>query len=128
MNLFWEQGQMCIRDLVNLIPEPKPHYNTVATLVKFLEENKDNKEFVNNLKEFIKKFKKSELRKLIDSDEFISRSKRTKNINNNLDLVLIKKRRELLEDIFNIKLDNITQRKIEEIFEKLIIRVLEIIS
>ena len=38
MNLFWEQGQMCIRDLVNLIPEPKPHYNTVATLVKFLEE------------------------------------------------------------------------------------------
>ena len=45
-----------------------------------------------------------------------------------LDLVLIKKRRELLEDIFNIKLDSITQRKIEEIFEKLIIRVLEIIS
>ena len=38
MNLFWEQGQMCIRDLVNFIPEPKPHYNTVATLVKFLEE------------------------------------------------------------------------------------------
>ena len=37
-NLFWEQGQMCIRDLVNFIPEPKPHYNTVATLVKFLEE------------------------------------------------------------------------------------------
>ena len=65
---------------------------------------------------------------MIDSDEFISRSKRTKNINNNLDLVLIKKRRELLEDIFNIKLDNITQRQIEEIFEKLIIRVLEIIS
>ena len=38
MNLFWEHGQMCIRDLVNFMPEPKPHYNTVATLVKFLEE------------------------------------------------------------------------------------------
>ncbi len=38
MALFWEHGQMCIRDLVNHIPEPKPHYNTVATLVKFLEE------------------------------------------------------------------------------------------
>ena len=38
MVLFWEHGQMCIRDLVNYIPEPKPHYNTVATLVKFLEE------------------------------------------------------------------------------------------
>lgn len=38
MMLFWEYGQMCIRDLVNCLPEPKPHYNTVATLVKFLEE------------------------------------------------------------------------------------------
>ena len=38
MTFFWEYGQMCIRDLVNCLPEPKPHYNTVATLVKFLEE------------------------------------------------------------------------------------------
>ena len=38
MVMFWEHGEMCIRDLVNWIPEPKPHYNTVATLVKFLEE------------------------------------------------------------------------------------------
>lgn len=29
---------MFIRDLISHIPEPKPHYNTVATLVKFLEE------------------------------------------------------------------------------------------
>ena len=27
-----------IRDLISYIPDPKPHYNTVATLVKFLEE------------------------------------------------------------------------------------------
>ena len=38
MNIFWEHGSMFIRDLINYIPEPKPHYNTVATLVKFLEE------------------------------------------------------------------------------------------
>ena len=38
MNIFWEHGSMFIRDLVTYIPEPKPHYNTVATLVKFLEE------------------------------------------------------------------------------------------
>ena len=38
MNIFWENGSLFIRDLVSHIPDPKPHYNTVATLVKFLEE------------------------------------------------------------------------------------------
>ena len=38
MNIFWEHGSLFIRDLIAYIPEPKPHYNTVATLVKFLEE------------------------------------------------------------------------------------------
>ena len=38
MNIFWAHGSMFIRDLISYIPEPKPHYNTVATLVKFLEE------------------------------------------------------------------------------------------
>ena len=38
MNIFWEHGSLFIRDLINYIPDPKPHYNTVATLVKFLEE------------------------------------------------------------------------------------------
>ena len=38
MNIFWKHGGMFIRDLMAYLPEPKPHYNTVATLVKFLEE------------------------------------------------------------------------------------------
>lgn len=38
MNVFWKQGEMCIRDLVNSMPEPKPSYTTVATQVGFLEE------------------------------------------------------------------------------------------
>ena len=38
MNIFWANGPLFIRELVELIPDPKPHYNTVATLVKFLEE------------------------------------------------------------------------------------------
>ena len=38
MNIFWAHGPLFIRDLISYIPEPKPHYNTVATLVKFLEE------------------------------------------------------------------------------------------
>ena len=38
MTLFWEHGDLFIRDLIAYLPEPRPHYNTVATLVKFLEE------------------------------------------------------------------------------------------
>ena len=38
MNIFWAHEPLFIRDLIAYIPEPKPHYNTVATLVKFLEE------------------------------------------------------------------------------------------
>lgn len=38
MNIFWAHEPLFIRDLISYIPEPRPHYNTVATLVKFLEE------------------------------------------------------------------------------------------
>ena len=38
MNLFWEHGAMFIRDLLGYFNEPKPHYNTVATIVKIMEE------------------------------------------------------------------------------------------
>ena len=38
MNLFWQHGDMFIRDLLNFFNEPKPHYNTIATMVKILEE------------------------------------------------------------------------------------------
>ena len=40
MTLFWKHGSMFIRDLLNYFDEQKPHYNTVATQVKFLEEKK----------------------------------------------------------------------------------------
>ena len=38
MTIFWEHGEMFIRDVLNFIPEPKPSYNTVATQIKFLED------------------------------------------------------------------------------------------
>ena len=38
MTIFWEHGEMFIRDILNYLPEPKPSYNTVGTQVKFLEE------------------------------------------------------------------------------------------
>ena len=40
MTIFWEHGEMFIRDILNYLPEPKPNYNTVATQVKFLEEKR----------------------------------------------------------------------------------------
>lgn len=37
MKVFWNKGEMCIRDLVNALPDPKPSYTTVSTQVSFLE-------------------------------------------------------------------------------------------
>ena len=37
MNLFWEHGPMFVRDLVELYPDPKPHFNTISTMVRALE-------------------------------------------------------------------------------------------
>lgn len=37
MKIFWDKGEMCIRDLVNSLPEPKPSYTTVSTQVLALE-------------------------------------------------------------------------------------------
>ena len=38
MRIFWDHGPLFIRDLISYLPDPKPHYNSVATLVKFIEE------------------------------------------------------------------------------------------
>ena len=38
MNLFWKHGAMFIRELLPYFNDPKPHYNTVATIVKIMEE------------------------------------------------------------------------------------------
>jgi BlaI family penicillinase repressor len=38
MQVYWELGKAFIRDIIPLLPDPKPHYNSVATMVKILEE------------------------------------------------------------------------------------------
>lgn len=38
MELFWAHGPMFIQDLLKEHPDPKPHYNTVSTVVRGLEE------------------------------------------------------------------------------------------
>ncbi len=38
MELFWVNGPMYIRELLAHYPEPRPHFNTISTFVRGLEE------------------------------------------------------------------------------------------
>jgi len=38
MQVFWDLDRAFIRDIIPLLPDPKPHYNSVATIVKILAE------------------------------------------------------------------------------------------
>jgi len=38
LRMIWAHGPVFIQDLLKYYPDPKPHYNTVATQVGFLEE------------------------------------------------------------------------------------------
>ncbi len=37
MRCFWERGPLFVRELVEMAPEPKPHFNTLSTMVRTLE-------------------------------------------------------------------------------------------
>ena len=39
MNHFWDKGELFVRELRELYPEPKPHFNTLSTQVRTLEAN-----------------------------------------------------------------------------------------
>ena len=38
MQAFWDLEKAFIRDIIPLLPDRKPHYNSVATMAKILEE------------------------------------------------------------------------------------------
>lgn len=38
MNSFWMYGDLFVKDLLEKHPEPKPHVNTLSTIVRTLEE------------------------------------------------------------------------------------------
>lgn len=38
MQALWETGPAFVKDMIEIMPEPKPHYNTVSTLIKILIE------------------------------------------------------------------------------------------
>jgi predicted transcriptional regulator len=39
MTIFWEKGPSFVKDIIALLPDPKPHYNTISTIVRGLEES-----------------------------------------------------------------------------------------
>lgn len=39
MELFWKNGAMTTNEVRELMPEPKPHINTISTQVRMLESN-----------------------------------------------------------------------------------------
>lgn len=38
MRIFWQNGPMFVREVLEQMPEPRPHFNTVATFVRILEQ------------------------------------------------------------------------------------------
>ena len=38
MQVYWDLGKAFIKEVIPRLPDPKPHYNSVATIVKILEE------------------------------------------------------------------------------------------
>ncbi len=38
MQFFWEHGAMYVKKIVELYPDPKPHFNTISTFVRLLEQ------------------------------------------------------------------------------------------
>ena len=36
MQALWQLDKAFVKDLIDILPEPKPHYNTVSTIIKIL--------------------------------------------------------------------------------------------
>jgi predicted transcriptional regulator len=72
MNIFWEKGKLFVKDLIEDLPdEPKPHYNTISTIVRGLEEKGfvGHEQFGNTYRYFalisMDEFRKNTLKKLV---------------------------------------------------------------
>ena len=37
MQLFWEKGPLFVKEIIPLLDEPQPHFNTISTIVRGLE-------------------------------------------------------------------------------------------
>lgn len=56
MTILWDRDAMFVKDIIKLLPEPTPHYNTISTIVRGLEEKGfiDHEQFGNTHRYFAK--------------------------------------------------------------------------
>lgn len=54
MELFWKDGSMFVKDVIKQLSDPAPHYNTISTIVRGLEEKGflDHEQFGNTHRYF----------------------------------------------------------------------------
>ena len=54
MDLYWQNGPMFVRELQEHYAEPRPHFNTLSTMVRLLEKNgfMDHRQFGNTYQYF----------------------------------------------------------------------------
>src|SRR5690606_5626134 len=66
MHSLWEMGGGFVKDIIEVLPEPKPAYNTVSTIVRILETKGfvDHESFGKSHRYF-SKIEKEEYKKLI---------------------------------------------------------------
>ena len=38
MRMLWDRGPMFVREMLEIYPEPKPHFNTGSTIIRILED------------------------------------------------------------------------------------------
>lgn len=71
MELFWQKGALYVKEVIDELPEPKPHYNTISTIVRGLEEKGflDHEQFGNTHRYFAaisrEEFSKNTLKNMV---------------------------------------------------------------
>jgi predicted transcriptional regulator len=71
MNLFWNKGALYVKEVIDHLAKPKPHYNTISTIVRGLEEKGflDHEQFGNTHRYFAiisrEEFSKNTLKKMV---------------------------------------------------------------
>ena len=73
MQVFWERGPSFVKEIVANFPTPKPHYNTLSTLIRILETKGflDHKAFGNTHQYFAKVSK--EVYQSVAVEDFVKR-------------------------------------------------------
>ncbi len=104
--------------------------NKISMLREIQEEkNEDNLEFIKEVKSFVNNLKKGKLKKMIDSDEAIARSKRVIELSREMNIIFLKRMIERLisegkfeknlKEFIDIDLNSLTENQLRKIAKSL---------